>query len=172
MNWATRPPSLGPGTLREASGPGSCSSSRFCSPTSPRWASCPGSAGSGWMYPAWCSSWRPAACSWRRQVGLEYQRLRPRRCFLAGSSALLAVAWSLFPFIRSDGYWLLCDLLGMDDLDRASGRAANAWAADFSGRLSTGQRIVPAADRDLFPLPHSRIVALFGLPVGDLPGLA
>jgi len=37
---------------------------------------------------------------------------------LAGSSALLAVSWSLFPFIRSDGYWLLCDLLGLDDLDR------------------------------------------------------
>jgi hypothetical protein len=37
---------------------------------------------------------------------------------LAGSSALLAISWSLFPFIRSDGYWLLCDLLGLDDLDR------------------------------------------------------
>jgi len=37
---------------------------------------------------------------------------------LAGSSALLAVGWSLFPFIRSDGYWLLCDMLGLDDLDR------------------------------------------------------
>ena len=37
---------------------------------------------------------------------------------LAGSSALLAVTWSLFPFIRSDGYWLLCDLLMLDDLDR------------------------------------------------------
>ena len=37
---------------------------------------------------------------------------------LAGSSALLAVTWSLFPFIRSDGYWLLCDLLKLDDLDR------------------------------------------------------
>ncbi len=37
---------------------------------------------------------------------------------LAGSSALLAVTWSLFPFIRSDGYWLLCDFLGLDDLDR------------------------------------------------------
>jgi len=37
---------------------------------------------------------------------------------LAGSSALLAITWSLFPFIRSDGYWLLCDLLGLDDLDR------------------------------------------------------
>lgn len=37
---------------------------------------------------------------------------------LAGSSVLVAVAWSLFPFIRSDGYWLLCDLLGLDDLDQ------------------------------------------------------
>lgn len=37
---------------------------------------------------------------------------------LAASSALLAISWSLFPFIRSDGYWLLCDLLGLDDLDR------------------------------------------------------
>lgn len=36
----------------------------------------------------------------------------------AGSSALLAVVWSLFPFIRSDGYWVLCDMLGLDDLDR------------------------------------------------------
>ncbi len=37
---------------------------------------------------------------------------------LAASSALLAISWSLFPFIRSDGYWLLCDLLGLVDLDR------------------------------------------------------
>ena len=37
---------------------------------------------------------------------------------LAASSALLAISWSLFPFIRSDGYWLLCDLLGLEDLDR------------------------------------------------------
>ena len=37
---------------------------------------------------------------------------------LAGSSALLAITWSLFPFIRSDGYWLLCDMLGLEDLDR------------------------------------------------------
>ncbi|MEK6194887.1 MAG: hypothetical protein N2F24_11755, partial [Deltaproteobacteria bacterium] len=36
----------------------------------------------------------------------------------AGSSALLAISWSLFPFLRSDGYWLLCDLLDLDDLDR------------------------------------------------------
>ncbi|GAG79751.1 unnamed protein product, partial [marine sediment metagenome] len=37
---------------------------------------------------------------------------------LAASSALLAISWSLFPFIRSDGYWLLCDLLELVDLDR------------------------------------------------------
>ncbi|MEN8007706.1 MAG: hypothetical protein ABFS42_11865, partial [Candidatus Krumholzibacteriota bacterium] len=37
---------------------------------------------------------------------------------LAGSSALLAISWSLFPFLHSDGYWLLCDLLGLESLDR------------------------------------------------------
>ena len=31
--------------------------------------------------------------------------------------ALFAVAWSLLPFIRSDGYWLLCDLLGVSNLN-------------------------------------------------------
>lgn len=41
---------------------------------------------------------------------------------LAGSSALLAISWSLFPFIRSDGYWLLCDLLGLESLDRPPSR--------------------------------------------------
>jgi len=30
--------------------------------------------------------------------------------------ALLAVCWSLFPFIRADGYWLVCDLLGVEEL--------------------------------------------------------
>ena len=44
---------------------------------------------------------------------------------LAGSSALLAISWSLFPFIRSDGYWLLCDLLGLRDLDRPPSRPAS-----------------------------------------------
>lgn len=36
----------------------------------------------------------------------------------AGLLALFAVVWSLLPFIRSDGYWLLCDLLGVPDLER------------------------------------------------------
>ena len=34
----------------------------------------------------------------------------------AGLLALIAVAWSLLPFIRSDGYWLLCDLLQVSGL--------------------------------------------------------
>lgn len=34
----------------------------------------------------------------------------------AGALALFAVAWSLLPFIRSDGYWLLCDLLDVPHL--------------------------------------------------------
>jgi hypothetical protein len=37
---------------------------------------------------------------------------------LAGFSALAAVLWSLIPFIRSDGYWLLCDLLGLETLEK------------------------------------------------------
>lgn len=54
-----------------------------------------------------------AASSWFSVSGGAAQVLA-----LAGSSALLAVTWSLFPFIRSDGYWLLCDLLKLEDLDR------------------------------------------------------
>jgi hypothetical protein len=34
----------------------------------------------------------------------------------AGLFALFAVTWSLLPFIRSDGYWLLCDLLQVSKL--------------------------------------------------------
>lgn len=30
--------------------------------------------------------------------------------------ALFAVAWSLLPFVRSDGYWALCDALDLPDL--------------------------------------------------------
>lgn len=39
-------------------------------------------------------------------------------CALAGAAALAAVVWSLVPFIRSDGFWALGDLLGVGDLDR------------------------------------------------------
>jgi hypothetical protein len=47
--------------------------------------------------------------SWAPRVALSFQ--------VAGLLALLAVVWSLIPFMRTDGYWLLCDLLGCDDLD-------------------------------------------------------
>ena len=36
----------------------------------------------------------------------------------AGVAALLAVIWSALPFIRADGYWVLCDVFGLQDLDR------------------------------------------------------
>lgn len=37
----------------------------------------------------------------------------------AGWAALFAVAWSLLPFLRSDGYWALCDALALRDLRSA-----------------------------------------------------
>lgn len=40
---------------------------------------------------------------------------------LAAGVALAAVAWSLLPFIRSDGFWFLSDLSGTGDLDRPAG---------------------------------------------------
>jgi hypothetical protein len=36
---------------------------------------------------------------------------------IAAWLALLAVGWSLFPFIRADGYWMVCDLLGLVGLE-------------------------------------------------------
>ena len=35
---------------------------------------------------------------------------------LAAKMTWLAVGWSLIPFIRADGYWALCDALGLKDL--------------------------------------------------------
>jgi hypothetical protein len=39
-------------------------------------------------------------------------------CGAAAAWSLVAVAWSLLPVFRADGFWLLTDLLGVDDLDR------------------------------------------------------
>ncbi len=36
---------------------------------------------------------------------------------MAAWLVLVAVCWSLFPFIRADGYWLVCDLLGLAELE-------------------------------------------------------
>jgi len=45
--------------------------------------------------------------SWLGEVALR----------VAGLSALIAILWSLLPFLRTDGYWFLCDLLGRRDLE-------------------------------------------------------
>jgi hypothetical protein len=37
--------------------------------------------------------------------------------FGAGLSALVAILWSLLPFLRTDGYWFLCDVLNLRDLE-------------------------------------------------------
>jgi len=36
---------------------------------------------------------------------------------IAAWLALLAACWSLFPFVRADGYWLVCDLLNLTELE-------------------------------------------------------
>lgn len=44
----------------------------------------------------------------------------------AGLMAMLAVLWSLIPFIRSDGHWALADLLGVADLNQPLARQRGA----------------------------------------------
>jgi hypothetical protein len=53
---------------------------------------------------AWLATWE--------EVSLAVPALQ-----LSSWLALAAVCWSLLPFIRSDGYWTLGDLLGVGDLD-------------------------------------------------------
>lgn len=36
---------------------------------------------------------------------------------LASWGVLAAASWSVLPFLRTDGYWLLCDLLGVETLE-------------------------------------------------------
>ena len=80
---------------------------------------------------------------------------------LAGSSALLAISWSLFPFIRSDGYWLLCDLLGLDDLDRPPSKPISKGLRVFL----TGYQLTNAAFLLMIGVyfPLRMIGLLFGL---------
>jgi len=57
---------------------------------------------------------------------------------LAGLSALAAAGWSLLPFVRTDGHWILCDLLGRRDLVAplaAGGDVAGAATAAGRDRL-------------------------------------
>ncbi len=62
-------------------------------------------------------------------------------CGAAALWSVLAAAWSLTPLFRADGFWLLTDLLGLDDLDRlpraGDGRRATA--------LRVGYRLVHGA---------------------------
>jgi len=49
---------------------------------------------------------------------------------VAGLSSLVAVCWSLLPFVRSDGYWILADYLGVENLDVP-------WISSGSKSIST-----------------------------------
>ena len=58
-----------------------------------------------------------------------------RSAFLAAHAVILAVIWSLLPILRTDGYWLGCDLLGLEDMEsklpkgasRRRSLALNGW---------------------------------------------
>ena len=67
---------------------------------------------------------------------------------VAGSSVLLAVTWSMFPFVRSDGYWSLCDLLGLASLDRPA-----------RGPVSAGLLVFLI----LYQLAHAAFLIVMGL---------
>ncbi len=57
-------------------------------------------------------------------IGITWADIGTLPCILAtalrsaGTLASVAVIWSLIPFIRSDGYWLICDLMDVPDLER------------------------------------------------------
>jgi hypothetical protein len=94
-------------------------------------------------------------------------------CTFAGWSALLAVAWSLLPFVRADGYWLICDLLGVADLERPL-RLEGAGATSAAGSEDPGPAGGAPAGRRLlvwFVILHRLGSSLFLLVVyAWLPG--
>lgn len=47
---------------------------------------------------------------------------------LVSWGALAAAVWSLLPFLRTDGYWLLCDLLGVRGLEEPAVEGATRGA--------------------------------------------
>ena len=61
-------------------------------------------------------------------------------CGAAAVWSVLAAAWSLTPLFRADGFWLLTDLLGLDDLDRLprAGDGRRATALRVAYRLVHG----------------------------------
>jgi hypothetical protein len=78
---------------------------------------------------------------------------------LASGLALVAVAWSLFPFIRADGYWLVCDLLGVEDLEAAGERPAGRWRRGFLSAYRLGNALFLLLVGVLLPLRYSRLAA-------------
>jgi len=58
-------------------------------------------------------------------------------CRLAGLLSMAAVIWSLIPFLRTDGYWVLCDLLGLRDLEGAGGAISRTYRI-FNGVFMVG----------------------------------
>lgn len=71
---------------------------------------------------------------------------------LASLAALGAVTWSLLPFMRSDGYWLLCDLLGIPDLDSAPPATAPRRTTWLVGLFRAANALFMVAVAVLIPL--------------------
>ena len=93
---------------------------------------------------------------------------------MAGSSALLAITWSVFPFIRSDGYWLLCDLLELVNLDRPPSRPINNGLRIFLIAFQLANAAFLLVIGVYFPLKImgllARLAHRLGLPVDSAAG--
>jgi hypothetical protein len=46
---------------------------------------------------------------------------------LAAAGSVFSMLWSLLPFMKVDGYWLLCDALGVKDLGTGAAAGKSAW---------------------------------------------
>lgn len=89
-------------------------------------------------------------------------------CAIAGAAALAAVVWSLVPFIRSDGFWALGDLLGIGDLDRR----ARAWEPRRTTLLLRAYRLLRTVFlAGLGVLLARRMVTLAADPLGMTPAV-
>ena len=93
---------------------------------------------------------------------------------MAGSSALLAITWSVFPFIRSDGYWLLCDLLELVNLDRPPPRPINNGLRIFLIAFQLANAAFLLVIGVYFPLKImgllARLAHRLGLPLDSAAG--